>query len=59
MKRERADVLLKKVYDEHMSYLMGVGNNWIVNEHPPTRYEYKHYMKKMLQLMKQIERRRT
>jgi hypothetical protein len=52
------EVLLKKVYDTHMSYLIGVGNNWIVNGHPPKKSEYKDYMKEMLEIMKKIERRR-
>lgn len=58
MKRESAEVLLKKVYETHLSYLFGVGNNWIVNEHPPTKTEYKFYMSAMLKLMKKIESRR-
>lgn len=57
MKKESAENLLKQVYIEHNSYLIGVGNNWIVNNEPPTKSEYKDYMASMLKIMKKIERR--
>jgi hypothetical protein len=54
-KKETAENLLGQVRDEHLSYLIGVGNNWIVNEHPPKKSEYKYYMSRMLRIMKKIE----
>lgn len=59
MKKESAEDLLKQVYLEHNSYLIGVGNNWIVNNEPPTKAEYKLYMAGMLKIMKKIERKRA
>lgn len=56
-KRESAEALLKEVYVEFNSYLIGVGNNWIVNQYPPTKSEYKDFMKAMFKIARKIERR--